>query len=211
MLDSHWMPALQRLVASSMVAAGFAVVFTHPPGLDAQVTGGVSEELRALYEADQADRAFTALPTVGDWDRIRSRDTERRRRVYELLRVDSLEVAGDYYHSAMILQHGEAAEDILLAHILATASAFLGDERGRWLSAASLDRYLHRTRMPQRLGTQARRSSLEDPFEVDASQPISQGPYVRWLPDSIRRIYGVRTLAEQIEWVRSLNRGPGAG
>jgi hypothetical protein len=171
----------------------------------AQERSSVTEELRSLYQADQADRQFTNPPRDEDWERISARDAERLRRVYVLLKGDSLSVAEDFYHAAMILQHGETAEDVLLAHILATAAGFRGDERGYWLSAAALDRYLLRTRMPQRLGTQYFPASAEDPFDFDKSQPMSQGPYIRWLPDSIREIFGVESLAEQAARVQQMN------
>jgi len=171
----------------------------------AQDRNGVSEELKALYEADQADRQFTSPPTDEDWKAISARDAERRARAYELLRGDQLSAAEDFYHAAMVLQHGDSAEDILVAHILATAAGFRGDERGYWLSAASLDRYLLRTRVPQRLGTQYVKSSAEDPFAIDSSQPWGQGPYIRWLPDSIREVFGVEPLTGQAERVREMN------
>ena len=161
--------------------------------------------MRALYEADQADRQFAEPPSEADWAAISARDAERQTRVYELLKDDRLSAAEDFYHAAMILQHGDTPEDILVAHILATAAGFKGDERGSWLSAASLDRYLLRTRKPQRLGTQYVKSSTEDPFESDGSQPWSQGPYVRWLPDSIREVFGVGSVASQTERVRAMN------
>jgi hypothetical protein len=176
-----------------------------PRRVVAQDRGAVSTELRALYEADQADRRFTRPPTDDDWKAISARDAKRLERVYALLKDDQLALAEDYYHAAMVLQHGDTPEDILMAHILATAAGFKGDDRGYWLSAASLDRYLLRTRMPQRLGTQRVRASLEDPFAIDGAQPWSQGPYVRWLPDSIREIFGVESLAEQTEQVRAMN------
>ncbi len=171
----------------------------------AQEREGVTEELRALYQADQVDRQFTSPPTDEDWKVISARDAERQARVCELLRGDRLAVPEDFYHAAMILQHGETAEDALLAHILATAAGFMGDERGYWLSAAALDRFLLRTRMPQRLGTQYVTASVEDPFDIDDTQPWSQGPYIRWLPDSIREIFGVESLSEQEARVRAMN------
>ncbi|MGD2122264.1 MAG: hypothetical protein PVJ76_10995 [Gemmatimonadota bacterium] len=177
--------------------------------LRAQERAGVTAELRALYQADQADRQFTTPPTEEDWEIVSSRDEERLRRVYELLRGDNLSAAEDFYHAAMILQHGETSEDVLLAHILSTAAGFLGDARGRWLSAAALDRYLLRTRMPQRLGTQYFPASTEDPFQPDTARPMGQGPYVRWLPDSVREIFDVPPLEEQAEAVREMNRGSG--
>ncbi len=175
-----------------------------PAAAQAQEKGPATDELRALYEADQGDRQFTRDPTPEDWEAISARDAERQARVYELLKADRLVVAEDFYHAAMVLQHGDSQRDILVSHILSMAAAFKGDERGRWLSAASLDRYLHRTRMPQRFGTQYVKVSLEDPFEPDPSQPRSQGAYVRWLPDSVREIFGVDPLAEQAERLRTM-------
>ena len=171
----------------------------------AQERGPTTDELRAIYEADQADRRFTRDPTPEDWEGISARDAERQARVYELLRADQIMAAEDYYHAAMVLQHGDRDQDILMSHILSMAAAYRGDQRGQWLSAASLDRYLHRTRMPQRFGTQYVGVSTEDPFEPDRSQPWSQGAYVRWLPDSIREIFGVEPLAAQAERLRAMN------
>ena len=143
------------------------------------------------------------------WDEVSVRDAGRRARVYELLRGDELVSGEDYYHAAMVLQHGKGSEDILVAHILATAAGFMGDDRGRWLSAASLDRYLHRTREPQRFGTQYIRSSREDPFQIDSDEPWSQGPYVRWLPDSVRELFDVESVGEQTDRVRAANGNSG--
>jgi len=193
----------------ALVGIGLLLSIAIPGLVCAQGQTTVTEELRAMYRADQSDREFTSPPTAEDWAGISSRDAERLRRVHELLKGNNLSIAEDFYHAAMILQHGDESEDVLLAHILSTAAGFMGDERGYWLSAASLDRYLLRTRMPQRLGTQYFPPSVEDPFEIDESQQVGQGPYVRWLPDAIRQIYGVRTLAEQAERVRAINRDRG--
>jgi hypothetical protein len=144
------------------------------------------------------------------WAEITKRDVARRDRVVQLIRSDSLQAAEDFYHAAMVLQHGQGSEDVLIAHILATAAAYLGDERGQWLSAAALDRYLHRSRAPQRLGTQYVRAGEEDPFVIDGTRPWSQGPYEDWLPDSIREIFGVEGRAQQAERVQALNKAGGA-
>lgn len=161
----------------------------------------VSRELAELYESDQADRQFSEPPSPAQWAKIVERDEARRDRVMELVRAGALASADDYYHAAMVLQHGEGSEDVLIAHILATVAGFKGHDRGRWLSAAALDRYLHRTEEAQRLGTQYVRT------EPDA--PWSLGAYDDWLPDSIREEYGVRPLADQRAYVEQLNRPGG--
>jgi len=157
----------------------------------------IADELKALYEADQADRTFTSPPTAEDWQAITERDHARRDRVLELVRAGALSSGDDYYRAAMVLQHGEGSDDILLSHILSTVAGFKGHEGGRWLSAASLDRFLHRVDRAQMLGTQFVRNP--------PSEPWSQGAYDAWLPDSIRAEYGVRPLAEQAKRVEAMN------
>lgn len=205
----HWSltPRPGHRIAPTIGLTGcvLSLLLVGSPPTGAQERESVTEELKALYEADQADRRFTSPPTDAQWAAVNARDAERLARVYQLLKGDRLSAAEDYYHAAMVLQHGDTSDDILLAHILATAAAYKGDDRGQWLSAASLDRYLLRTRMPQRLGTQRVRASVEDPFTIDGAQPWSQGPYVRWLPDSIREIFGVDSLAEQARRVQAMN------
>ncbi len=150
-----------------------------------------------MYEADQADRKWETPPTEEQWEGVSRRDEERRDRVLEIVRAGDLKAADDYYHAAMVLQHGKGSEDIMISHILATVAGFKGHDGGRWLSAASLDRYLHRTEAPQRLGTQYIRVEPEDPW--------SMGEYADWLPDSIRAEYGVPPLADQAAYAEKLN------
>ncbi|ANM32398.1 hypothetical protein ABI59_20660 [Acidobacteria bacterium Mor1] len=164
---------------------------------EASAQGPASAELKELHDADQADRSFTKPPSPDHWKGIAERDKKRRDRVMELIKAGSLETADDYYHAAMVLQHGEGSEDILIAHILSTVAGFKGHETGQWLSAAALDRYLHRIDQPQRLGTQYLRSGPDVPW--------SQDPYEDWLPDSVRAAYGVPTLESQQQRVEQMN------
>jgi len=189
------------------IVAMLAVVGLAAGPISAQDRETPSEELRRLYEADQADRHFTSPPTPDEWAEISGRDHQRRDRVIEMLRADLMSTADDYYHGAMVLQHGEGTEDILLAHILATAAGFKGREDAQWLSAAALDRYLHRMDQPQRLGTQYVKVDPEKPFELDPSFPWTQGKYESWLPDSLRAVFGVPPLADQQARVEQMNGG----
>ena len=136
-----------RLLAGSMLAA-FASCSAAARG------DGASAELAELYRADQAARER-------DWSRLGpaelmaiARDDARRlARVRELAAAGALREPADRYHAAMVLQHGDEPDDFLLAHELACAAAIGGDERGTWLAAASLDRYLQRSDRPQWFGT----------------------------------------------------------
>ena len=190
-----------------VAAIALTLVLVASGPLTAQISQGsppVSTELRAMYEADQSDRRGLRNPTPEDWERIARRDSIRRARVLDVIREGALTSAEDHYHAAIILQHGRTAEDALVAHILATVAAFEGDQRGRWLSAAALDRYLHRIDKAQWLGTQYVRGH---PRRIHPDSAWTQEPYVRWLPDSIRRAFSVDSLAGQEEYVNQLNGG----
>lgn len=111
-------------------------------------------ELRAMYEADQAERQpHPAYGTPAYWQ-LRARDAERRARVQGLLAENASLDAGDLYHAALILQHGEDLEEIWQAHTLAARAAELDYIPARWLAAAALDRWLMYQGRWQRYGTQ---------------------------------------------------------
>ena len=126
----------------------------------------VSRELRALFEADQSER---------EGGRV-SPEADRRRlaRVKSLLARESLRAGPDYYYAAMIFQHStdRTGRDHLVAHVLAMTAALLGEDRGRWLAAAALDRFLVFNDFAQFFGTQ---------FERDGSG--------RWAPGTVDGIF----------------------
>lgn len=72
------------------------------------------------------------------------RDTERRRQVAEILGEPKNLCPVDPYRAAAVFQHGRRPNDFLFAHVLASAAAVRGREPVRWMSAATLDRYLTR-------------------------------------------------------------------
>src|SRR5690349_18223267 len=64
-----------------------------------------NEELSRLFKEDQADR----MPGEGkeiDWKLVLPRDRAREARVKELYRGNRLRTGADYFHAAMVLQHG---------------------------------------------------------------------------------------------------------
>jgi hypothetical protein len=112
-------------------------------------------ELRRLFEADQRDRSGDIREV--DWDQLRDRDRQRRRRVEALIAGGALRRgphAEDYFHAAMVFQHGEGSDDIRRAYELASKAAELGMDRARWLAAAAYDRWLMTEGRPQKYGTQ---------------------------------------------------------
>lgn len=109
----------------------------------------------ALFEQDQRDRLQHLGPiTVPLVPLMRFRDWRRRRRVQELIAAGALSAPEDFYHAAMILQHGTRLADYWQAHELAKRAADLGYRPARWLVAAALDRWLMRQGKPQKYGTQ---------------------------------------------------------
>lgn len=110
----------------------------------------MNAELRAIFEADQADRRSGLGPETA------ARDRDRRRRVLELLAAGEVVDGPDHYHAAMVFQHGGSQESYRRARELALRAVELGHRPGRWLAAAALDRLLVRRGQRQKYGTQYR-------------------------------------------------------
>jgi hypothetical protein len=143
-------------------------------------------EMKAIFDADQADRRAGAAI---DWSMVLPRDRERRARTRTMLDAGALHTGEDFYHAAFIFQHGEAANDFLVAHTLAMAAAARGFRGASWIAAATLDRYLQRIGRPQVYGTQ---------YQTPPDQPVTQDPYDRTvISDGLRRAIGVPDQAGQ--------------
>jgi hypothetical protein len=93
-------------------------------------------------------------PEVGtpEYVSLRSRDQTRRQQVQRMM-DHQVDTAQDYYHAALIFQHGEAVDEIWSAHLWALKSVELGIQSGKWLAAA-LDRWHLYQGQPQKYGTQ---------------------------------------------------------
>jgi tetratricopeptide (TPR) repeat protein len=115
----------------------------------------VHAEMYEMYRRDQNDRTRKS-PSAEEWVEIGRRDAAHRERVKQLLASGALKLAPDYYHAAMIFQHGESPEDFRTAHELALKAVELDpfDRTAKWLAAASKDRELMNLGRPQRYGTQ---------------------------------------------------------
>ena len=153
----------------------------------ADVPTGGSEELAKLYNDDQADREFRpGQPT--DWEAIGIRDEQRELKVKQLLAAGSLVSGADYYHAAMVLQHATSPDDYLLAHDLCVIAISKGENKAKWLAAASMDRFLINIGRPQRFGTQFQsKRSFKPPMLVSVDPSV---------PDALRKELDVPTLEE---------------
>jgi hypothetical protein len=132
---------------------------------------------------------------------IIERDAQRRARVREILDEGGARVAADYFHAAMVFQHGDTVEDAQTAHQLALQALTLDPEHreARWLAAAAKDRELMRRGEPQLYGTQLTRSAVAgwrwELFPVDPS-----------VTDEERAIWNVPPLAEAKARAEAMNR-----
>jgi len=136
---------------TSEAQGGTPLLSESPPGKTAKD----NEELQRLFEEDQSDR----MPADGkaiDWQIVGPRDLARESRIKELYRGAQLKTGADYFHAAMVLQHGRSPEDYLLCHELCVVAIGKGEENAKWLAAASEDRFLMSIERPQRFGTQSR-------------------------------------------------------
>jgi hypothetical protein len=153
-----------------------------------------------IFAADQKDRENSMKLTPSQWEQINKRDAQRREQVRKLLDSAALVTGEDFEHASFVFQHGNRPEDYLMAHILAVAAIVRGDAKARWISAATLDRYLQSVKQPQVFGTQY--GWKERP------QDATQDPYNRvLLSDALRHEFCVSKRADQAENLRSISEG----
>src|SRR5271163_4556365 len=93
------------------------------------------------------------------------RAAARRATLHAMLSRGEITSDSDLYEAAFVFQHGETAPDYLLAHVLALDALAKGFDRAKWLSVATLDRYLQLIGQPQVFGTQY-------PFDPKLPHPI---------------------------------------
>lgn len=175
------------------------------PQLGAQQASTIadnSSEVHRLYLADQdARKVLDKHPTAfsaDDYTKMAEGDTQRRQRTRQIIDAGDLHTAEDYHDAAFIFQHGDTPEDFLLAHILATAAVIKGDQGSRWISAATLDRYLQFIKQKQVFGTQYARLDTQ-PF---TQEPISPN----FLTDDLRRAFCVESRDMQSKILEKLNK-----
>ena len=162
----------------------------------------VNAELSEIYRQDQSDRSPEAGKTI-DWSVVSPRDRARKTRVTEILATGGARLAADFYHAAMVFQHGGSPEDYQRARDLARKAVELepGHELARWLSAAAHDRYLLSVGAKQVYGTQFRRSSGDASWELS---PIDENA----VTDAQRRELGVPTLEEMKRRLEAMSAPP---
>lgn len=164
------------LLLAALVAASGCTASRHVPRDNAR--------LAELFTQDQTDRESD---DEVHWQGVPRRDAERLAEVRRILDAGDIHSAADYHHAAMLFQHGNDSTDFRRSHELASTAVEMGSERARWLSVASLDRYLISVGQPQRYATQF----IETPTGLFLLRLDSTA-----VTDAERHRAGARTLAE---------------
>ena len=149
---------------------------------DDERSGFIYEDGSPMPIEDLRARVPYMPPEIAD-------DARRLIAVDSVLTAGGARTANDFYHAAMIYQHGADTTSYRRAHDLATRAVELNPDHAeaKWLSAASWDRYLDESGQLQWYGTQYRC--------VDGLRrllPVAEGR----VTDEERRSLGVPSLAE---------------
>ena len=151
-----------------------------------------NSELKRLYKNDQESRKKLDWNDKDQVLRLFKEDSARTILVNEMLREGKIKTARDLYHAAMIFQHGKTLSSYKLAVALSKSAAELGSRDGNWLYARALDRFLLKSGLKQKFGTQF--SKISGKWVLD--------PYDEKTTDEERARYDVPSLEHQIN-VRS--------
>ncbi|PYP91563.1 MAG: hypothetical protein DMG65_06900 [Candidatus Angelobacter sp. Gp1-AA117] len=169
-----------------------------------------NQELQQLFADDQHDRGADPFsdkekPAKGwkdlPWDEINKHDLARQARVHEMLNSGTVRTGNDYIWASLIFQHGRTSNDYLLAHVLAMAAVSKGEKGGRWIAAATLDRYLHSMKQAQVFGTQF--------VPIQKAKGLNQGEYNHdLLSDSVRAAMCVTPYTKQADQAKQAEKNP---
>ncbi len=147
----------------------------------APATGADDPELKALKDADQADRTGA--------EGMEERDAVRRARVLAILKAGRATTGADAYHAALVFQHGDGYGDFMLAHELCLSALARGYGEAAWLVSRTYDRMLEHGGRAQRFATQMRQNRVDSPaFIIEGDYP---GP-----SDATRKLLKAITRAE---------------
>jgi hypothetical protein len=130
---------------------------------------------------------------------VSTRDERRQSEMRKLIEQGKLKSGRDFFFAALVFQHSTKPAEVLLAHELAVTAVSKGNSNGKYMAAASLDRYLWNLNQPQVYGTQ---------FKKVENGNWSMEPYAREsLTDAERRLWCVIPLAQQEEILRGVLNG----
>jgi len=151
-------------------------------------------ELKKMYEEDQKAREEEKI----NWKELTKQDSIRRCLVKDMIKQNMLSTSNDYYHAAMVFQHGKDSTSYKLAwdYSLKASMMDTANTNARWLSAASYDRYLISKGKPQVYGTQ---------FIILDKKYYLQDIDTTKVTDIERKYYGTRNIEEIKEYLTKQN------
>jgi hypothetical protein len=170
-----------------------------------------ASRIHQLYVEDQSENPHNITEQEHNRHGI-----ARRSEIRAMLTKGEIEAASDFHDAAVLFQHGETADDFMMAHVFAIEAVLKGDNSSKWIAAATLDRYLQIIGRPQIFGTQydadtASGASKEHGKQVDAKVANlrrTQSPFdEKLLPDSVRNDFCVPDLMQQKKNLEILNTG----
>lgn len=187
-----------------------ALLVVAAPAL-AQSDGAVSAELKALADADQADRQANADGTM-PWSAVAAADSMRLARVEALTGAGRLRTGADLYHAALVFQHDVTPYSLYRAYTLSRrAYEEDGNEDARWLVPRAYDRWQQSIGRPQVYGTQAFGSPRDT---TDHDSRDNSGAELVWslgnedldaVSDEERARWGIHPAAAVREMIECLN------
>ena len=171
----------------------------------------VRPEILQLVVDDQWDRGNDMFggrqvkaPSDLDWQAIAQRDQERQSKIRALLKDGHVQTGKEFHYAALIFQHSSTTDELALAHVLAVTAVIQGDETAKWLAAATFDRYRQNEKERQVFGTQFMLGPGDSKWSMD---PYDEGA----VPDSVRTLWCVVSLAEQKGALERLQSGKDGG
>ncbi|MBI3563698.1 MAG: hypothetical protein HY079_00720 [Elusimicrobia bacterium] len=144
-----------------------------------------------LHAADQKDRE-KPYSSSKEVEALKQRDLARRKEVLELMGRGEVNTQNDLYRAAVIFLHGAEPKDFLTAHRLATIATIQGHRGARWLTVASLDRFLMSIGLPQVYGTQFEHNEEENRYQLRL--PIDDSSVLHFE----KRFFGVPSVMERL-------------
>ena len=195
-----------------MMVCSLACVSTHAQQ-SSPAPANRSESIHQIFVEDQEDipGAANGISKLSP-EEYEARLQARKAKVHAMLAAGELKTGQDFEDASFIFQHEDNTADSLMAHVLAMEAVIRGDDRAKWIAAATLDRYLQSVHQPQVFGTQY-------PLDPNLPHTVASGnarfltgrtlqPYnEQFLPDPIRFDFCVPSLDQQRKNVAMFNAG----
>ncbi|PNY81757.1 hypothetical protein [Deinococcus koreensis] len=132
-----------------------------------------------------------------DWSTVAREDEARRAQTLTLLRAGRLTTPTDLVGAAFLFQHGNCPQHYRLANLLSAQAIARGDERARWLYAATYDRWQRSLGQPQKYGTQYVSVGEGCQFQLEPYDPATT--------DRERARYDVPPIAQALAQADEIN------